>query len=126
MVMEEWIDLLQGCGEECPVEHEKSIHFVKHNVHDEYDDLTVRFLLGGWDGFWDGNFDWEEHVFALIQNLSLQLMQIVPFVRVIRFALITCLYLLSVKNAVLWGGNISGHCTILFHSTCTPLLFLCG
>jgi thiol-disulfide isomerase/thioredoxin len=72
-----------GCGEECPVEHKKSIHFVKHNVHDEYDDLTVRFLLGGWDGFWDGNFDWEEHVFALIQNLSLQLMQIVPFVRVL-------------------------------------------
>ncbi|CAK9861728.1 unnamed protein product [Sphagnum jensenii] len=29
-----------GCGEECPVEHKKSIHFVKHNVHDEYDDLT--------------------------------------------------------------------------------------
>jgi hypothetical protein len=64
MVMEEWIHMLQGCGEECHVEHEKSIHFVKHNVHDEYDDLTVRFLLGGWDGFWDGNFDWEEHVFC--------------------------------------------------------------
>jgi hypothetical protein len=40
MFMEEWIHILQGCGEECPVEHKKSIHFVKHNVHDEYDDLT--------------------------------------------------------------------------------------
>jgi hypothetical protein len=49
MVMEEWIHMLQGCGEECPVEHKKSIHFVKHNVHDEYDDLTVRFLRGGWE-----------------------------------------------------------------------------
>ncbi|KAH9545497.1 hypothetical protein CY35_12G050900 [Sphagnum magellanicum] len=44
-ILPQFIKLCKGgCGEECHVEHEKSIHFVKHNVHDEYDDLTVRTL----------------------------------------------------------------------------------
>ncbi|CAM6083368.1 unnamed protein product [Calypogeia fissa] len=30
----------RGCGEECPVEGEKGILFIKHNVRDDYDDLT--------------------------------------------------------------------------------------
>ncbi|KAL3684488.1 hypothetical protein R1sor_002510 [Riccia sorocarpa] len=30
----------RGCGEECAVENEKGVMFIKHNVRDEYDDLT--------------------------------------------------------------------------------------